>query len=119
MELINSYTYWPTSNKDLMRELLKSPVARHIGGMQRGTKLLVVPLSVNYGDDITAIGTCCSFLGERLVELHEPFQGFLEEFDGETIRIRNEQFGNLKVSVADLKSAVELTSGPEYSQQVQ
>ena len=119
VELINSYTYWPTSNRDLMNELLKSPVAKLIEGMQKGTKLLVVPLSVNNGDDITAIGTNCSFLGESFVELNEPFQGYLEEFDGETLRIRNEQYCNLKVSVADIKSAMELSAVIGYDGQIQ
>lgn len=81
--------------------------------MQKGTKLLIVPLSAEYGDDVTALGINCTFCGESYVELNEPFQGFLEDFDGEVLRIRTEHYYNLKVSVADVKSAVELPSAAD------
>ncbi len=105
---MNIYTYWPTSGKDIKRELQKSPAASVIEGMQKGTRLRIVPLSAAYGDDITALGINSTFSGDAYVELNEPFNGFLEEFDGETVRMRTDQYYNLKVSVADIKNAVEL-----------
>ncbi len=93
----------------------KSPVARIIEGMQKGAMLCVTPLSINYGDEITAIGTNCTFCGESFVELSEPFEGYLEDYDGETIRMRTDRYYNLKFSVADVKSVIQFPSASENS----
>ena len=113
MKLFNNYTYWPISGKVVSGGLQKSPAARHMEGLQKGVRLHVVPLSITHGDEITAIGINSTFSGESFVELNEPFQGNLEDFDGETVRMRTDQYYNLKFSVADVKSIMELPSASE------
>ena len=76
--------------------------------MRKGERIAVIPQSKRYGDESTAIGVPCSSMESNPVELFEPFEAFLEEFDGEIIRLRTATFYCLKVSIADLMDAIPL-----------
>ena len=83
---------------------------RKISGMQKGSKVAIIPLSVDYGDDITAIGVPGSFSLENPVELKDPFEAFLEDFDGEVLKLRTPIHYCLKVSIADIKDIMVLST---------
>ena len=83
---------------------------RKITGMLKGSKVAIIPLSVDYGDEITAIGIPGSFSSENPVELKDPFEAFLEDFDGEVLRLRTPIHYCLKVSIGDIKDVMALTS---------
>ena len=78
--------------------------------MQKGSKVAIIPLSVDYGDDITAIGVPGSFSNENPVELKDPFEAYLEDFDGEVLRLRTPIHYCLKVSIADIKDIMVLST---------
>ncbi len=78
--------------------------------MQKGSKVAIIPLSVDYGDSITAIGVPGSLSAENPVELKGPFEAFLEDFDGEVLRLRTPIHYCLKVSIADIKDIMLLST---------
>ena len=81
-----------------------------ISGMQKGSKVAIIPLSADYGDSITAIGVPGSLSPENPVELKDPFEAFLEDFDGEVLRLRTPNHYCLKVSIADIKDITLLST---------
>lgn len=84
--------------------------AQKLSRMQKGSKVAIIPLSVDYGDDITAIGVPGSFSNESPVELKDPFEAYLEDFDGEVLRLRTPIHYCLKVSIADIKDIMVLST---------
>lgn len=89
---------------------VEKSIANRISGLFKGSRVLVKPLSVRYGDDITAVGMACTQFTGSATELHEPFKAYLEEFDGQYLKLRTEHHYCLRVDIADLRDLLPCAS---------
>ena len=85
----------------------QSPLEKMIGAkisrMFKGASAWLIPLSCKYGDDVTAVAINCTTYSTSLIELSEPFKAFIEDFDGQFLKIRTDHYYCLKVDLGDLK----------------
>ncbi len=88
----------------------ESQLREKIASIKKGAKVAIIPMSVSYGDHINAMGMPCGDGVRSGIELTEPFQAKLENFDGENLWLRTRSYYCLKVSISDLKDVMELTS---------
>lgn len=77
-----------------------------VAGIVRGVRVAVLPLSLLYGDEITAVGITCTGSDRELHELSEPFEAVLQDFDGETLTLMTKVHGCIQVSIGDLKDVI-------------
>lgn len=89
---------------------------RKLAYINKGQKVVVFPQSMKYGDDSTAIGVPCSTHESNPFELYDPFEAFLEDFDGEILKLRTNSLYCLKVALIDLSDISDLS--PKSRQQL-
>ncbi len=82
---------------------------RKLAHICKGQKVVVFPQSMKYGDESTAIGVPCSTYESNPVELFDPFEAFLEDFDGEVLKLRTNSLYCLKVALIDLADISDLS----------
>lgn len=85
---------------------MENEIVGRLWRIPKGSKIAVYPLSTIYGDMFTAIAVICFGLEETSIELSEPFQGVLENFDGTFVYISSEKHHCLKIDVNELKDVV-------------
>ena len=61
-------------------------------------------MSTTYGDIFTAYAVSCYGSEGMPIELSEPFQGVLEDFDGTYVYIRTDKYYCLRVDINELKN---------------
>lgn len=86
----------------------ESELRAKIAKINKGTKIAVVPVSTEFGDEITAIGLPCAPYERATIELPEPFYASLEEFDGDTLWLRTKSYYCIKVAIADIRDVIPL-----------
>lgn len=74
----------------------------------KGSRIAVYPMSTLYGDIFTTYAIPCYQPDGMPVELSEPFQGILEDFDGNYVYIRTDKYYCLKVDINELKNVVKM-----------
>ncbi len=91
-------------------------IGNKISKLYKGSSVWIIPLSARYGDDVTAMAINCLSFSTSLIELPEPFQAYIEEYDGQFIKVRNSNYYCLKIDIGDLKDLIPC-AGAEKSQQ--
>lgn len=81
-------------------------IASKISSMIKGEMIRIIPFSAKFGDESTAIAFPCTDGCGGPFEIHEPFEGYLEEFDGHCLKIRTDNHYCLKLDVAVLKDVL-------------
>ena len=79
--------------------------------VQKGSRILVVPMSKHSGDRITATATPCTDEPEAPFEIREPFEAVFEDFDGEKLKVRTPRFYCLIVMIREIKDVRLLGQG--------
>lgn len=91
----------------------EDPLFEKISRIKKGRKFFVIPLSTNYGDEITAMGVPCSGINRAAIELPDPFHAELEDFDGDNIMIKTESYHCLKIALVDIRDVIPLEEKPK------
>lgn len=82
---------------------------RKLAKFGKGQRVVVIPKSIKYGDESTAIGVPCTTYESNPVELFDPFEAYFEEFDGEIMKLRTESIYCLQVALIDLSDIFDLS----------
>lgn len=82
---------------------------RKLSKFSKGQKVVVIPQSIKYGDESTAIGVPCTTYESNPLELFDPFEAFFEEFDGEILKLRTDSIYCLQVALIDLNDIFDLS----------
>lgn len=88
-----------------------------ISKIKKGSRVAVIPHTGQNGLSDNAIGYNCSHPEGYSVELKGPFEAFLEEFDGDIVKVSTATYPCLKISVQDLEDIVDITRLEEMSQE--
>ncbi len=89
---------------------------RKLSRIKKGQKVLIIPQSIRYGDESTAIGVPCTTYESNPIELFDPFEAHFEEFDGEILKLRTDSVYCLQVALIDLSDIFDLS--PESKKQL-
>lgn len=100
------YAHGPSVNHREFIFKKEHPLVPKLSGVCKGTRLHIIPLSTDKGDEYTAVGRHCTGFGESVVLLSEPFSAQLEDFDGETLLVRTDFYYRLKVPISNLKNLI-------------
>ena len=83
-----------------------------ISGIKKGAKVQIIPRRMDNGDSFNAVGLPCVTPAKRVVQLDSPFYATLENFDGDVLWIRTQEYFCLKISFEDLKDVSVLLNTP-------
>lgn len=79
----------------------------------KGSTVWVIPFSVKHGDKITAMAMNCNSYTTSLMEVSEPFQAYIEDYDGHFLKLRSDHYYCLKIDINEIKDLIPCTNGPE------
>ncbi len=79
----------------------------------KGSSVWIVPLSVKQGDENTAQALNCTSNSSSLIEMTEPFQAYIEDYDGRYLRLRSDRFYCLKMDIRGIKDLILCTKAPD------
>ncbi|MEM0158532.1 MAG: hypothetical protein QW812_03380 [Thermoplasmataceae archaeon] len=75
--------------------------------LKPGQKIVVYPLSVKYGDEISSFAEHClspDFPGSvSQIEIEEPFEAVFLRFDGQSLYLATNEFSCIRIAVAYIK----------------
>lgn len=74
----------------------------------KGSKVAVYPMSTLFGDMFTTYASSCSGLNSAPIELSQPFQAIMEDFDGSYLYLRTDQFYCIKVDINEIRDLVKM-----------
>lgn len=92
-------------------------IGNKISKLYKGSSVWIIPLSARYGDDVTAMAINCLSFSTSLIEIAEPFQAYIEDYDGQFIRVRNSNYYCLKIDIGDLKDLIPCTETMKNSEE--
>lgn len=88
-------------------------ISRKLSRLFKGSAVWITPLSSKYGDDITAMAINCVSYSTSLIEINEPFRAHIEDYDGQFLRVRSDNYYCLKIDIGDLKDIIPCARGLE------
>lgn len=74
-----------------------------INHVQKGSRILVIPMSKLSGDRVTLLGYPCADGPGEPFEIRESFEAVFEDFDGENLRVWTPRFYCLRISLEEIK----------------
>ncbi len=74
----------------------------------KGSRIAVYPMSTIFGDIFTTYASNCFGLNEAPIELSQPFQATLEDFDGSFLYLRTDRFYCIKVDINEIRDIVRM-----------
>ena len=87
---------------------MEKEIVLRVRRIPKGAKIAVYPMSATHGDIFTAYAVSCYGREGMPIELSEPFQGVLEDFDGTYVYIRTDKYYCLRVDINELKNVVQM-----------
>ncbi len=84
----------------------------------KGSSVWIVPLSVKQGDENTAQALNCTSNSSSLIEMTEPFQAYIEDYDGRYLRLRSDRFYCLKMDIRGIKDLILCTKAKHPIEEV-
>ena len=87
---------------------MEKEIVLRVRKIPKGAKIAVYPMSSSYGDIFTAYAVSCFGVDAMPIELSEPFQGVLEDFDGYYLYVRTDKYYCLKIDINELKNVVQM-----------
>ncbi len=82
----------------------------------KGSSVWIIPMSAKHGDENTALALNCTSNSSSLIEMSEPFQAYIEDYDGQYLRLRSDRYYCLKMDVRGLKDLIPCAEGAQFKQ---
>lgn len=83
--------------------MMEAECYRKLSLLQRGSKVILIPMNLARGDLFTTVGVPCSNENESPFEIRDPTEGLFEDFDGNSIKMRTPNYYSFKVSISEIK----------------
>ena len=91
-------------------------IDRTLSRLFKGSSVWIIPMNVKHGDEKTALALNCTSNSSTLIEMPEPFQAYIEDYDGQYLRLRSDRYYCLKMDVRWLKDLIPCAEGTKFKQ---